>query len=68
MVISLRLISSENTTDVMPCLIDADRTMSIPIVELWVGIMDRLARYRCDSCSICTHRTGTLGTGRTSVT
>ena len=41
MVISLRLISSEKTTDVMSCLIEADRAMSMPMVELCVGIIER---------------------------
>ena len=36
MVISVRLISSEKMTEVMLCLIDADRAMSSPRVELWV--------------------------------
>jgi hypothetical protein len=44
MVISLRLISSEKITDAMLCLIDAARARSSPSVELWVGIIDRLAR------------------------
>ena len=44
MTISLRLISSENTTDDMLCLIDADRTMSMPSVELWVATIASLAR------------------------
>ena len=34
MVISLRLISSENTADVSPCRMDADRQMSSAIVDL----------------------------------
>ena len=34
MVISLRLISSEKITEVMPCLIDADRRMSRASVDL----------------------------------
>ena len=65
MVISLRLISSEKTTDVMLCLIDADRAMSMPMVELCVGIIERPARYRCVACSISTQRTGTLSIGST---
>ena len=44
---SVRPISRENTTEVRPCLMDADRQMSSAIVELWVGIIDRDARYRC---------------------
>ena len=36
-VISVRLISSENTAVARLCLIAAARAMSIPSVELWVG-------------------------------
>lgn len=59
MVISVRLISSENTAVAMLCLMAAARAMSIPRVELWVGIMARLARYSCSSLSTSTQRTGT---------
>ena len=59
MVISLRLISSEKTTDVMPCLIDADRAMSMPIVDLpmagraartiiWPGCRPLVSRSRSE--------------------
>ena len=39
MVISLRLISSEKIARRHACLIAADRAMSSPSVELWVGII-----------------------------
>ena len=44
MVISLRLISNENTHVVIWCLIAADRAMSSPSVELCVGIIAGPAR------------------------
>ena len=44
MVISLRLISSEKMQVAMLFLIAADRAMSSPSVELWVGIIARPAR------------------------
>ncbi len=66
MVISFRLISRLNKTDVIPDLTDAARQISRARAELWVGIIDRLARYRLSGASTWTHRTGTLGTGRTA--
>ncbi len=62
MVISLRLISSEKTHEVRPCLIEAERAKSRPSVELWVGIMVLPARYRWSALSTSTQRTGTLAT------
>ena len=44
MVISLRAISSEKMQVVMLCLMAAERAMSRPSVELWVGTMARPAR------------------------
>ena len=44
MVISLRLISRLNNTEVMPAFTDAALAMSRARAELWVGIIDRLAR------------------------
>ena len=44
-VISLRPISRLNSTVVMPFLMAAARAKSKARVELWVGIMERLARY-----------------------
>ena len=50
-------------TLVRPCLIEADRAMSRPRVELWVGTMPRPARYTWDSLSTSIQRTGTEGMG-----
>ena len=44
MVISLRLISSEKMQVAMLFLMAADRAMSRPSVELWVGTIERPAR------------------------
>ncbi len=44
MVISVRLISREKTQVAMLCLIAADRAMSSPSVELWVGTIVGPAR------------------------
>ena len=44
MTISLRLISRLKMTLARPCAIDAERAMSRPRVELWVGTMPRPAR------------------------
>ena len=44
MTISVRLISSEKITLVMPCFTEHDRAKSSPSVELWVGIIDRLGQ------------------------
>src|SRR4051795_9030070 len=68
MVISDLLISSEKIADVSPCLIEHAREKSSARVELWVGTIDRLARYMWSALSTCTHRTGTLAIGRTSTT
>ena len=62
MTISVLPISREKMTDAMPCLIEHDRMKSMLSVELWVGTIDRPARYRC-SPSTSTHRTGTDATG-----
>ena len=59
MMISMRLISREKTTAAMLCLTAADRTKSIAMVELWVGIIDSPARYRWSALATCTQRTGT---------
>ena len=67
MVISLRLISRLKIAAVRPCLIEQARARSSASVELCVGIQLRLARYMWSALSTCTQRTGTLGTGRTSV-
>ena len=68
MVISDLLISNEKIADVIPFLMEQARAKSNPSVELCVGTIDRLARYMWSSLSTCTHRTGTLATGRTSTT
>ena len=41
---SVLLISSENTTVGTPAFTAACRAMSSPMVELWVGTIDRPAR------------------------
>src|SRR3954449_2878594 len=46
----------------------AERAMSKPRVELWVGIIARPAKKRWLSLSTCTQRTGRLLTGRTAGT
>ena len=66
MTISILLISSEKMALAMLCRTAALRAKSIDAVELCVGIIDRPARYRWSALSTLTHRTGTLGTGRTS--
>ena len=68
MVISVLLISREKITLVSPFLIDADRAMSRPSVELWVGTIARVTRYRWSALSTWTQRTATLGTGCTATT
>ena len=68
MTISLRLISREKMTLARPCLMDAARAMSTPSVELCVGTIERPARYMCDAFPTSMQRTGTLGTGVTSMT
>src|SRR6266508_6025482 len=64
--ISTLLISRLNTRLAKLLRIDVARTKSNAAVELCVGIIDLLARYRWSSLSTSTHRTGTLGIGRTS--
>src|SRR2546421_7126733 len=66
MTISTLLISSEKMALAKLCFTDVARQKSMAAVELCVGIMARLARYRWSSLSTVTHRTGTLGTARTS--
>ena len=66
--ISVRLISREKMTVAMWWWMAAERAMSSPSVELCVGTIDRVARYRCDSWSISTQRTGTEGTGTAETT
>ena len=67
MVISCLLISSEKIAAGRWCFTDADRAMSRPSVELWVGMKLRPARNRWFSAATWMQRTGTLAIGRTSV-